>query len=116
MRSSVKPNLLQLYLKQTIQNEYKIYDSMEIPTDRKKNSVYINEIHRVKDYSVAGAGGHTDRFYTQLETYYQLEDDLDDTLIFESRFESGNLHQAYRVGDFEYNLYMEDDTNYSKSK
>ena len=105
--------MLRRYIEQTVANEYKVYDSVEAPKERKNNSAYVNEMHRVKDGS---ASGKTDRFYTQLETYYQLEDEYDDTLIFESRFESGNLHQAHRVGEYEYNLYMQDDTNYGKSK
>lgn len=106
--------MLRRYIEQTVANEYKVYDSLEAPKERKGNSAYVNEMHRVKDG--AAAGGKTDRFYTQLETYYQLEDEYDDTLIFESRFESGNLQQAHRVGEYEYNLYMQDDTNYGKSK
>lgn len=77
---------------------------------RRASSAYINEMHRVNK------SGTTDRYYSQLAEYYELEDEEDDTLIFESRFESGNLHQAHRVGEYEYNLYMQSDTAYSRSK
>ena len=30
----------------------------------------------------------------------------DNTLLFESRFESGNLYMAQKVGEFEYNMLM----------
>lgn len=34
---------------------------------------------------------------------------VDKTLVFESRFESGNLRKAMRVGTFEYELYLKND-------
>lgn len=33
----------------------------------------------------------------------------DKTLVFESRFESGNLRKAMKVGTFEYDLYLKND-------
>lgn len=33
----------------------------------------------------------------------------DKTLIFESRFESGNLRKAMKVGPYEYELYLKND-------
>ena len=38
--------------------------------------------------------------------YYKLEDDSDTTLVFESRFESGNLLAAIKVADYEYDLIL----------
>ena len=35
----------------------------------------------------------------------------DKTLVFESRFESGNLAMAYKVSDNEYNLVLQNDIN-----
>lgn len=37
---------------------------------------------------------------------YRLKDAEDKTLLFESRFESGNLYLAQKVSDLEYNLLM----------
>jgi len=37
----------------------------------------------------------------------------DKTLLFESRFESGNLYLAQKVSDHEYNLLMQNDINTS---
>lgn len=34
------------------------------------------------------------RYYSNMRPYYTLEDESDSTLIFESRFESGNLRRA----------------------
>jgi len=38
-----------------------------------------------------------------------LKNSTDTTLIFESRFESGNLHKAHKVGEFEYDLELKND-------
>jgi hypothetical protein len=47
-----------------------------------------------------------------LKDYYTLLDENDTTPVFESRFESGNLHSAYRTDDScTYNLVLENDTN-----
>ena len=42
---------------------------------------------------------------------YTLTDESDKTLLFESRFESGNLYLAQKVSDTEYNLLMQNDVN-----
>lgn len=51
------------------------------------------------------------RYYAKLRTYYLKENEDDDTLIFESRFESGNLRRAVKIGDYEYNLILKYDHN-----
>ena len=67
-------------------------------------------MHRVNKHQIKKGNLLKNRFYSQLSSYYDLENNQDDTLIFESRFESGNLHQAYKVGQYEYNLYLQGDT------
>lgn len=52
-----------------------------------------------------------DRIYTQLPPYYVLQDETDNTVIFESRFESGNLRRAIKVEDYEYDLFLRNDFN-----
>jgi hypothetical protein len=47
----------------------------------------------------------------ELRPYYTPESSEDATLVFESRFESGNLQKATRVGDWEYDLELSADTN-----
>lgn len=42
---------------------------------------------------------------------YKLKDSDDQTLLFESRFESGNLYLAQKVSEIEYNLLMQNDIN-----
>ena len=51
------------------------------------------------------------RYYTKLKPYYSKEGDDDSTLIFESRFESGNLRRAVKIGENEYNLILKYDHN-----
>lgn len=71
-------------------------------------------------------GPRLNRYYTTLKPFYRIDlnsledgpEDADDsiprlpadkTLIFESRFESGNLRKAIKVGPYEYELYMKND-------
>ena len=61
-------------------------------------------------------GPRLNRYYENLKPYYKLstQPGVDDkTLIFESRFESGNLYLAQKVSDMEYNLLMSNDINTS---
>lgn len=44
---------------------------------------------------------------------YKLQSPEDQTLQFESRFESGNLYLAQKVSEQEYNLLMQNDVNTS---
>ena len=48
-----------------------------------------------------------------VEQFYKKKDLLDRTLIFESRFESGNLASALKVSDTEYHLLLQNDVNTS---
>ena len=50
--------------------------------------------------------------YGEIFPYYKLKDENDKTLIFESRFESGNLLCAFRTDDQnKYQLLLQNDTN-----
>jgi hypothetical protein len=47
-----------------------------------------------------GANGHNlinGRYFDKLSSYYNLKGSNDSTLLFESRFESGNLHRATQI-------------------
>eukprot|EP00948_MAST-09A_sp_MAST-9A-sp1_P003717 g3717.t1 len=46
-----------------------------------------------------------------LKPYMQLNNPNDTTLLFESRFESGNLRRAIQISDFEYDLVAKPDIN-----
>lgn len=51
-------------------------------------------------------GPRLNRYYENLKPYYKLKEgpNPDNTLIFESRFESGNLRKAVKINDYEYDL------------
>ena len=50
--------------------------------------------------------------YGEILPYYKLKDENDKTLIFESRFESGNLLCAFRTDEEnKYQLFLQNDTN-----
>jgi len=44
-----------------------------------------------------------------LPNFLQLKSQGDTSLIFESRFESGNLHKATQIAEFEYDLELKFD-------
>ena len=48
-----------------------------------------------------------------MEAFYKKKDATDKTLIFESRFESGNLASALKVNDNDYHLLLQNDVNTS---
>ena len=64
-------------------------------------------------------GPRLNRYYEKLKPYYRLDYNnmeekdpkltIDKTLIFESRFESGNLRKVMKVGEFEYELFLKND-------
>lgn len=48
---------------------------------------------------------------SSLSPFYKVKDDDDKTLVFESRFESGNLYSVMKVDDNEYHLCLQNDVN-----
>lgn len=74
-------------------------------------------------------GPRLNRYYEKLKPYYRIDYDkveepsqgqtseevtqiplpLDKTLIFESRFESGNLRKVMKANPFEYEMYIKND-------
>ena len=72
-------------------------------------------------------GPRLNRYYTSLKPFYRVDHSVvdepdsprlnedapklpsDRTLVFESRFESGNLRKAVKIGPNEYELYMKND-------
>ena len=50
------------------------------------------------------------RYFIKLNPYYRLNKiDIDETLIFESRFESGNLKKATQIDNYQYDLTLKCD-------
>ena len=48
---------------------------------------------------------------SSFKQYYTPVDENDKTLVFESKFESGNLNLAIKMSDNEYNLMLQNDIN-----
>ena len=91
-------------------------EAIELPTDE----VLLQEVRgRSYPYGPQGAsnflgpvnsaGKKINRYYTKLKPYYVKDSESDNTLIFESRFESGNLRRVVLMGDNTYNLILKYD-------
>ena len=66
----------------------------------------------LKNISSLGLDRPKTTFGNKLKSFYTLKNKNDNTLLFESRFESGNLLCAFRTEDENsYQLYLQNDTN-----
>ena len=83
-----------------------IFDSVELPP-------HLKAPGRQSPSAAADTGhtGHTGLPPGDLAPYYQAESEEDTTLIFESRFEGGNLRRAIQVYEYEYDLILKPDIN-----
>lgn len=59
-----------------------------------------------KDFKSMRTGSMTKMPLSAPQPYYKPENDEDNTLIFESRFESGNLLAAIKIAENEYDLIL----------
>lgn len=59
-----------------------------------------------KDFKSMKTGSMAKIPLTAPQPYYKPEDEKDNTLIFESRFESGNLLAAIKLSENEYDLIL----------
>ena len=64
---------------------------------------------RESEVGVASQNGDTETFKANGPPYPQGSLPADKTLLFESRFESGNLRKVVKVGPFEYECYLKND-------
>lgn len=64
---------------------------------------------RVNQWFRPGSCHSYDTVLDPLPPTYTPADRLDETLVFDSRFESGNLEDAKRVGEYEYDLRLQTD-------
>lgn len=108
-RSPLSPdeihNLIQMLKadnKRKMKREDLVYDRDLVPTDLSKD-LYLQPGKRVN------VGDKNSNYYSKLEPFYQVKDRNDLTLVFESRFESGNLKNVFQIDAFEYNLYISGD-------
>lgn len=80
---------------------FSIYEGKNIVFKRESGKEFVN-INRVPSTYYIGE--------KEVETFYKPKEN-ENTLVFESRFESGNLNLAVKVSDCEYNLLMQNDVN-----
>jgi len=88
----------------------------------RRDSYFLTELYNVKRliqrqgfiesdfFNGCATKGKLQLHKNELEPYYKATDG-DKTLVFESRFESGNLCLAIKASDNEYNLFMQNDVN-----
>lgn len=77
---------------------------VEVSKDQKINSENIVNLKKKADVPRSTKN-------KVVRPYYTLTDDNDKTLIFESRFESGNLLAAFKISENQYQLVVQNDTN-----
>ena len=96
------------------QSDY-IDKSKLIPIKGDSNTTSMNNRFRARAYGKSTLNSEMTekkgKIYTSLNPYYVLEGEYDTTLIFESRFESGNLKRVIQIDDFEYDVIVRNDYN-----
>ena len=75
------------------------------------NTIDIQNIVNVKKLNTTSSESDDENVDPSLKPYYTPENESDSTLLFESRFESGNLLCAFKIDDSNYQLYLQNDTN-----
>lgn len=84
-----------------------------IPTKENENAT-LNPRFKNRGYrrNIMSTGiQKKDKVYTSLNPFYVVQDDTDTTLVFESRFESGNLRRVVQTDETEYDLFLRNDYN-----
>ena len=84
-----------LYASPYYSSNYEAEHSVMIDLNRE----YINEGRPGLEDQKSKSPGiqiRKDKYFAYLPPYYALENELDSTLVFESRFESGNLRRAFK--------------------
>ena len=77
-----------------------------------KDNTINNRVLKTGPYAYDNKCIRPKTVYNELKPYYNLKNKNDNTLIFESRFESGNLLCAFKTEDENsYQLYLQNDTN-----
>ena len=93
-----------------IQNGLNFFENK---TDKNNNSIIINNnINAIENENTNEQTIQLNTIYGDIQPYYKLKNEKDTTLIFESRFESGNLLCAFKTEEENnYQLYLQNDTN-----
>ena len=108
------------------------FNPQHLPYPLEQNNLYSHYGSQTQKRSTIAHGPRLNRYYENLKPYYRIDYEkleeatestnesgeseiprlpLDKTLIFESRFESGNLRKVMKVGQFEYEMYCKNDYN-----
>mmetsp|Transcript_43346 Transcript_43346/g.41755 ORF Transcript_43346/g.41755 Transcript_43346/m.41755 type:complete len:192 (+) Transcript_43346:587-1162(+) len=101
-------------------NSILVSNTTQIGTSMRSATYLINVKKLIKDHNI-----ESEHNFSKLKTksnvqknsegpplsYYQLESEQDRTIVFESRFESGNLLAALKISDNEYDLVLQNDIN-----
>ena len=95
-----------------IMNENKQYnEEISLKNNNKDSNNNDNKILKANN-SLRDNKYRPKTVYNELKPFYTLKNKNDNTLIFESRFESGNLLCAFKTEDENsYQLYLQNDTN-----
>jgi len=84
------------------------------PASGKKETSCYFEMQDLQKYLKTQQEGYNGRTavwnYDKVKPYYSPKSSADKTLVFESRYESGNLSLAAKVSDTEYKLIIQNDT------
>jgi hypothetical protein len=77
-----------------------VYDSIEPPPSSTATAAKAAAVATTAtDSNPSSSSSSSSSSKTDLKAYYTLESEKDSTLIFESRFESGNLRRSIQVYD-----------------
>jgi|TARA_B110001469_G_C9360689_1_gene188961 hypothetical protein len=96
-----------MFDKNKTKSVYDCFYSMNQPFEDRDVRLYVPPHIRKQN------GGHINekisKYYDKLGQFYTPTGPSDTTLLFESRFESGNLGRATQVGEFVYDLELRPD-------
>jgi len=84
--------------------------SNSLPVSQRK-TLFFTELYAIRSFSIPEICRGKALNEELILPYYKLKNAADDTLVFESRFESGNLLLAIKKSKTEYDLYLQDDIN-----
>ena len=119
-----RTNSSDIFSEKTKDNYFNEYTNIDKST-KKVNNISCNnykdnsdDVKSVESNSIENTESEKDKkiqmttIYGEILPYYKLKDENDKTLIFESRFESGNLLCAFRTDEEnKYQLVLQNDTN-----
>lgn len=109
------------YLADMERRQKSVITALNQPTSNLSTATYLINIKKLveehnidgekRDFKSMKTGQMGKSMQLPPNQYYKLTGPEDKTLIFESRFESGNLLAAIKVSDTEYDLVLQNDIN-----